>query len=50
MEGGRILADPDDDGNYGRTLADLNVGRGQTLIVTDEDDEFRPIQFCLCSP
>lgn len=50
LEGGRILADPDDEDNHGRTLADLKIGQGQMLTVMDEDEKFRPIHFCLCAP
>lgn len=50
MEGGRILADPDFDDNHGKTLAELKIGRGMTITLTDEDDKYRPIHFCLLLP
>ena len=48
LEGGRVLADPDFDDNHGRTLKDLGVKRGNMLTVLDEDEEYRPVHFCIC--
>lgn len=50
MEGGRVLADPDFDDNHGRTLADLDIQRGKIITVLDEDDNLRPIHFCVLEP
>ena len=50
LEGGRILADPDDTDNYDRTLEDLKIGQGQTLSLDDADDKYRMIHFCLTAP
>jgi ubiquitin-like 1-activating enzyme E1 B len=50
LEGGRILADPDDEDNHPRTLADLGVDQGKILTVMDEEEKYRPIHFCLCAP
>jgi ubiquitin-like 1-activating enzyme E1 B len=50
MEGGRVLADPDFKDNYGRTLADLGVTRGQYLSVADEDSVYCRIHFCIAAP
>lgn len=46
-ESSRILADPDFDDNYEKTLADLGIDRGKIITVRDEDEKYRPIQFCL---
>ncbi|WRT69172.1 uncharacterized protein IL334_006156 [Kwoniella shivajii] len=48
FEGGRLLADPDFDDNYGRTLDDLDVKRGKMLTVRDEEGKWRPVHFCIC--
>ncbi|KLT45229.1 putative ubiquitin activating enzyme E1 [Cutaneotrichosporon oleaginosum] len=50
MEGGRLLADPDFEDNYGRTLADLGVTRGQYLTVADEDSVYCRVHFCIAAP
>jgi ubiquitin-like 1-activating enzyme E1 B len=47
MEGGRVLADPDFDDNLERTLGDLNIERGKIITARDEDEKYRPVQFCL---
>lgn len=39
----RILADPDWDDNYERTLESLNVTRGKFLNIVDEDGELETI-------
>lgn len=44
----RLLADPDFDDNYGRTLADLGLARGKTLTITDEDNQYRNVNFAIC--
>ena len=49
LEGGRILADPDDEDNHPRTLADLGVDQGKMLTIMDEEEKYRPIHFCLCA-
>lgn len=49
MEGGRVLADPDFEDNYGRTLADLGVTRGQYLTVADEDSVYCRVHFCIAA-
>ena len=46
-ESSRLLADPDFDDNYEKTLADLGIERGKIITVRDEDEKYRPIQFCL---
>ncbi|WVQ63795.1 uncharacterized protein L199_001949 [Kwoniella botswanensis] len=48
FEGGRLLADPDFDDNYERTLDDLDVKRGKMLTVRDEDGKYRPVHFSIC--
>lgn len=48
FEGSRILADPDFEDNHDKTLAELGVSRGKMVTVRDEDEVYRPIQFCLC--
>jgi ubiquitin-like 1-activating enzyme E1 B len=50
LEGGRILADPDDEDNHPRTLGDMGVDQGKILTVMDEEEKYRPIHFCLCAP
>lgn len=50
LEGGRILADPDFEDNYGKTLAELGVKRGQNLTVADEDNVYRSVHFCVALP
>ena len=50
LEGTRVLADPDFDDNYDRTLEDLNVQRGKMITILDEDERFRAIHFCICEP
>ena len=45
----RLLADPDFDDNYGKTLAELGVIRGKTLTVTDEDNLYRNVNFSICA-
>jgi ubiquitin-like 1-activating enzyme E1 B len=49
LEGGRILADPDDEDNHPRTLENLGVEQGKILTVMDEEEKYRPIHFCLCA-
>jgi ubiquitin-like 1-activating enzyme E1 B len=49
-EGSRLLADPDFDDNHGRTLGDLGIERGKTITLTDEDDKYRPVHFCILLP
>lgn len=49
LEGGRILADPDDEDNYPRTLADLGIERGRMISIMDEEEKYRPIHFYLCA-
>lgn len=44
----RLLADPDFDDNYGRNLADLGLARGKTLTITDEDNQYRNVNFSIC--
>jgi ubiquitin-like 1-activating enzyme E1 B len=44
----RLLADPDFEDNYGRSLADLGVMRGRTITVSDEDDHYRSVNFAIC--
>jgi ubiquitin-like 1-activating enzyme E1 B len=46
-EGGRLLADPDFDDNFEKTLESLDVGRGKVITVRDEDSKYRPVQFYL---
>ncbi|WWC91097.1 uncharacterized protein L201_006038 [Kwoniella dendrophila CBS 6074] len=48
FEGGRLLADPDFDDNYDRTLDDLDVKRGKMLTARDEDGKYRPVHFSIC--
>lgn len=50
FEGGRLLADPDFEDNFERTLEDLRVARGKILTVRDEDTNYRPVHFCVCQP
>ncbi|ORY33137.1 hypothetical protein BCR39DRAFT_557327 [Naematelia encephala] len=50
LEGGRILADPDFEDNYEKTLAELGIERGKMLTILDEDEKYRPIHFCICEP
>lgn len=50
LEGGRILADPDFEDNFSKTLADLGLERSKIITVLDEDDRYRPIQFCILEP
>ncbi|KGB75813.1 ubiquitin-like 1-activating enzyme E1 B [Cryptococcus deuterogattii 99/473] len=50
FEGGRLLADPDFEDNFERTLEDLGVGRGKIMTVRDEDTKYRPVHFCVCQP
>ena len=45
----RLLADPDFEDNYGKTLADLGISRGKTLTVTDEDNLYRNVNFSICA-
>ena len=49
-ESSRILADPDFDDNYEKTLEELDVVRGKMLTVRDEDDLFRAVHFCIVAP
>jgi ubiquitin-like 1-activating enzyme E1 B len=44
----RLLADPDFDDNYGRTLTDLGIGRGKMLTIADEDGLYRNVNFAIC--
>ncbi|WVW79473.1 hypothetical protein I302_101442 [Kwoniella bestiolae CBS 10118] len=48
FEGGRLLADPDFDDNFERTLEDLDVKRGKMLTARDEDGKYRPVHFSIC--
>lgn len=50
LEGGRILADPDFEDNFEKTLAELGLERNKMITVLDEDDKYRPIQFCILEP
>jgi ubiquitin-like 1-activating enzyme E1 B len=50
FEGGRLLADPEEKDNYGRTMGDLAIGRGKMLTLIDEDEVYRAIHFCILSP
>ena len=47
-EAGRILADPDFEDNFDRTLADLNCGRGKFVTIVDEDGEYGTINVAIC--
>lgn len=49
-EDNRVLADPDFDDNFSRNLAELGVGRGKMLTVTDEDERFVNVVFALAGP
>ncbi|ORX39135.1 hypothetical protein BD324DRAFT_618613 [Kockovaella imperatae] len=49
-ESTRILADPDFNDNYEKTLEELEVVRGKMLTVRDEDDQFRAVHFCIVAP
>lgn len=49
-DGPRVLADPDFDDNHSRTLEDLGMERGKMLTVTDWDEKYHPIHFCICVP
>jgi ubiquitin-like 1-activating enzyme E1 B len=44
----RLLADPDFEDNYGRSLADLGLARGKTLTVSDEDNHYHNVNFSIC--
>lgn len=44
----RLLADPDFDDNYEKTLEELGVVGGKMLTVADEDGVFVNVQFALC--
>lgn len=46
-EGSRMLYDPDFEDNENKTLADLAVGQGAQLQISDEDGEHMPILFFL---
>lgn len=50
LEGGRILADPDFEDNYEKTLAELGIEQGKMITVQDEDLRLRPVHFCVCAP
>ncbi|CAE6506349.1 unnamed protein product [Rhizoctonia solani] len=47
FEGGRILAEPDWDDNFERTLDSLNCGRGTILMVVDDAEEVVDLAVCL---
>ncbi|KAG8748810.1 E1 ubiquitin-activating protein uba2 [Ceratobasidium sp. 423] len=47
FEGGRILAEPDWDDNFERTLDSLNCGRGTTLMIVDDAEEVVDLAVCL---
>ncbi|KAJ1305508.1 hypothetical protein OPQ81_000515 [Rhizoctonia solani] len=47
FEGGRILAEPDWDDNFERTLDNLSCGRGSILMVVDEAEEVVDLAVCL---
>ena len=49
-ESARILADPDFDDNYEKTLAELDIVRGKMLTLRDEDDNLRAVHFCIAEP
>ena len=49
LEGLRILALPEFADNHGSTLEQLGLGPGKMITVSDEDDVFRPVHFCLCN-
>jgi ubiquitin-like 1-activating enzyme E1 B len=44
----RLLADPDFDKNFDRTLADLSCGRGKFVTIVDEDGEYGTINVAIC--
>jgi ubiquitin-like 1-activating enzyme E1 B len=46
-EEGRILSDPDWDDNLGRTLSDLNCGKGKFVTVVDDDERVGNLVLCL---
>lgn len=48
-EAGRILADPDFEDNFPKTLAELGVKRGQYLTVDDLDGVYRRVHFCVAA-
>ncbi|WVQ81104.1 hypothetical protein IAT38_003226 [Cryptococcus sp. DSM 104549] len=50
FEGGRLLADPDFEDNFEKTLGELGIGRGKIVTVMDEDGRYRPVHFCVCEP
>ncbi|KAJ9093110.1 hypothetical protein QFC20_007218 [Naganishia adeliensis] len=45
----RLLADPDFEDNYEKTLADLGLVRGKMLMVVDEDGVLANVAFPLCA-
>lgn len=45
----RLLADPDFEDNYEKTLADLGLVRGKMLMVVDEDSVLANVAFPLCA-
>ncbi|KAH7323317.1 hypothetical protein B0J17DRAFT_682908 [Rhizoctonia solani] len=47
FEGGRILAEPDWDDNFERTLDSLNCGRGTILMIVDDAEEVVDLAVCL---
>lgn len=57
-EGSRMLADPDMEDLYEKTLEVMDVGRGKMITVSGEiklggEEEYkplRPVHFCVCNP
>ncbi|CAE6479274.1 unnamed protein product [Rhizoctonia solani] len=47
FEGGRILAEPDWDDNFERTLDSLNCPRGTMLMIVDDAEEVVDLAVCL---
>lgn len=46
-EGSRMLYDPDFDDNMEKTLAEIGLGPGSQVQISDEDAEYMPIIFLL---
>ncbi|KAF8732538.1 Ubiquitin-activating enzyme active site, partial [Rhizoctonia solani] len=47
FEAGRILAEPDWDGNFERTLDSLNCGRGAIIMIADDAEEVVDLAVCV---
>ncbi|KAF8751187.1 Ubiquitin-activating enzyme active site, partial [Rhizoctonia solani] len=47
FEAGRILAEPDWDDNFERTLDSLNCGRGAIIMIADDAEEVVDLAVCL---